>query len=152
VVGRPVTVQLTNCSFRIVTLGITCCTRLHRQETMYTLYECYLVYCTDKGCTQYSDLDAMTAQIYLCWNYSATNVAPTQKDLPLPHPKGDQFLNMYMSKTVKILVMDWPIDQPTVDRRKFPWCTPVREFHMAFHVLYIFYYITKLCRQQTEVI
>jgi hypothetical protein len=31
---------------------------------------------------------------------------------------------------------------------KFPTCTPVYEFHMAFQVSYIYDYITKLCRQQ----
>jgi hypothetical protein len=35
---------------------------------------------------------------------------------------------------------------------KFPKCTPVRELHMAFQVPYIYDYITKLCRQQAEVI
>jgi hypothetical protein len=35
---------------------------------------------------------------------------------------------------------------------KFPRCTPVRELHKAFQVLYICDYITKLCRQQAEAI
>jgi hypothetical protein len=35
---------------------------------------------------------------------------------------------------------------------KFPKCTPVRELHMAFWVSYIYDYITKLCRQQGEVV
>jgi hypothetical protein len=35
---------------------------------------------------------------------------------------------------------------------KFPRCTLVRELHVAFQVLYIYDYITKLCRQQAEVI
>jgi hypothetical protein len=35
---------------------------------------------------------------------------------------------------------------------KFLKCTPVRELHMAFQVPYIYDYITKLCRQQAEVI
>jgi hypothetical protein len=35
---------------------------------------------------------------------------------------------------------------------KFPRCAPVREVHMAFQVPYIHDYITKLCRQQAEVI
>jgi hypothetical protein len=30
--------------------------------------------------------------------------------------------------------------------------TPVRELHKAFNILYIYDYITKLCRQQAEVI
>jgi hypothetical protein len=34
---------------------------------------------------------------------------------------------------------------------KFPRCTPVRELHMAFQVPYIYDYVKKLCRQQTEV-
>jgi hypothetical protein len=34
----------------------------------------------------------------------------------------------------------------------FPRRTPVREFHKAFNILYIYDYITKLCRQQAEVI
>jgi hypothetical protein len=34
----------------------------------------------------------------------------------------------------------------------FPRCTPVRDLHMAFKLPYVYYYITKLCRQQAEVI
>jgi hypothetical protein len=34
----------------------------------------------------------------------------------------------------------------------FPRFTPVRELHMAFQVSYVYNYITKLCRQQGEVI
>jgi hypothetical protein len=33
----------------------------------------------------------------------------------------------------------------------FPWCTPVRDLHMAFNFPYVYDYITKLCRQQAEV-
>jgi hypothetical protein len=33
-----------------------------------------------------------------------------------------------------------------------PRRTPVRNFHMAFKLPYIYHYITKLCRQQPEVI
>jgi hypothetical protein len=35
---------------------------------------------------------------------------------------------------------------------KFPNCTPVREFHVAFQVPCIYDYTTKLCRQQAKVI
>jgi hypothetical protein len=35
---------------------------------------------------------------------------------------------------------------------KFPSCTPARELHMAFQVQYNYDYVTKLCRQQAEVI
>jgi hypothetical protein len=35
---------------------------------------------------------------------------------------------------------------------KFPRCTPVRDLHTAFNLPYVYDYITKLCRQQTEVI
>jgi hypothetical protein len=35
---------------------------------------------------------------------------------------------------------------------KFARSTPIRELHMAFQVQYIYDYITKLCRQQAEVI
>jgi hypothetical protein len=34
----------------------------------------------------------------------------------------------------------------------FPRSTPVRELHMAFKISYVYDYITKLCRQQAEVI
>jgi hypothetical protein len=34
----------------------------------------------------------------------------------------------------------------------FPRCRPVRELHKAFNIPYIYDYITKLCRQQAEVI
>jgi hypothetical protein len=34
----------------------------------------------------------------------------------------------------------------------FPRRTPVREIHMAFHLPYVYDYMTKLCRQQAEVI
>jgi hypothetical protein len=34
----------------------------------------------------------------------------------------------------------------------FPRRTPVREMHMAFHLTYMYDYMTKLCRQQAEVI
>jgi hypothetical protein len=33
----------------------------------------------------------------------------------------------------------------------YPRRTPDREMHMAFHVLYVYDYMTKLCRQQAEV-
>jgi hypothetical protein len=36
--------------------------------------------------------------------------------------------------------------------RNFPKYTPVRDLHMAFKLLYVYDYITKLCRQQAEVI
>jgi hypothetical protein len=49
-----------------ISYGITCCTSLHRVH---------------------SDLDAVTLQKYSCWNYGVTNVAPTQKDRPLPLKK-----------------------------------------------------------------
>jgi hypothetical protein len=35
---------------------------------------------------------------------------------------------------------------------KFPWCTPVRDLHMAFKLSYVYDYITKLCRQQAQFI
>jgi hypothetical protein len=35
---------------------------------------------------------------------------------------------------------------------KFQRCKPVHELLLAFQVLYIYYYVTKLCTQQTEVI
>jgi hypothetical protein len=31
-------------------------------------------------------------------------------------------------------------------------CTPVRELHVAFKILYVYDYVTKLCRTQAEVI
>jgi hypothetical protein len=34
----------------------------------------------------------------------------------------------------------------------FRRCTPVRELHKTFNILYIYDYITKICRQQAEVI
>jgi hypothetical protein len=34
----------------------------------------------------------------------------------------------------------------------FPRPTPVRDLHMAFHLQYVCDYMTKLCRQQAEVI
>jgi hypothetical protein len=34
----------------------------------------------------------------------------------------------------------------------FPRRTPVRDLHVSFKLLYIYDYITKLCRQQAEVI
>jgi hypothetical protein len=34
----------------------------------------------------------------------------------------------------------------------FPRCTLVRDLHTAFNLLYLYDYITKLCRQQAEVI
>jgi hypothetical protein len=35
---------------------------------------------------------------------------------------------------------------------RFQKCTPVRELHMVFQVLYIYDYTNKLCRQEAEVI
>jgi hypothetical protein len=35
---------------------------------------------------------------------------------------------------------------------KFPSCTPVRVLHTAFNLPYVYDYITKLWRQQAEVI
>jgi hypothetical protein len=34
----------------------------------------------------------------------------------------------------------------------FPRCTPIRDLHTAFNLPYVYDYITKLCRQQAEVI
>jgi hypothetical protein len=34
----------------------------------------------------------------------------------------------------------------------FPRRTPVREMHMTFHLPYVYDYMTKLCRQEAEVI
>jgi hypothetical protein len=34
----------------------------------------------------------------------------------------------------------------------FPRRTSVRDIHVAFQILYVYDYITKLCRQQAEVI
>jgi hypothetical protein len=34
----------------------------------------------------------------------------------------------------------------------FPRFTPVRDFHTAFNLLYVYDYIRELCRQQAEVI
>jgi hypothetical protein len=34
----------------------------------------------------------------------------------------------------------------------FPLCTPVRGLHMAFNVPYVYDHVTKLCRQQAEII
>jgi hypothetical protein len=34
----------------------------------------------------------------------------------------------------------------------FPRCTPVRDLHSAFRLPFVYDYITKLCRQQAEVI
>jgi hypothetical protein len=34
----------------------------------------------------------------------------------------------------------------------FPRCTPVRSLHKTFNLPYVYDYITKLCRQQAEVI
>jgi hypothetical protein len=34
----------------------------------------------------------------------------------------------------------------------FPWHTQVCELRKAFNIQYIYYYVTKLCRQQAEVI
>jgi hypothetical protein len=36
--------------------------------------------------------------------------------------------------------------------RNFPRCTPVRNLHTAFHLPCVYDYVTKLCRQQAEVI
>jgi hypothetical protein len=33
-----------------------------------------------------------------------------------------------------------------------PRCAPVHDLHMAFNLFYVYNYITKLCRQQAEVI
>jgi hypothetical protein len=35
---------------------------------------------------------------------------------------------------------------------KLPRRTPVRDLHMAFQIPYVYDYVTKSCRQQTEVI
>jgi hypothetical protein len=34
----------------------------------------------------------------------------------------------------------------------YPRRTPVRDLHLAFHIQFVYDYITKLCRQQAEVI
>jgi hypothetical protein len=35
---------------------------------------------------------------------------------------------------------------------KFPWSTPIHDMHMTFQIQYVCDYITKLCRQQSQVI
>jgi hypothetical protein len=35
---------------------------------------------------------------------------------------------------------------------KFPRNTPIRDMHISFQIPYVYDYITKLCRQQTQVI
>jgi hypothetical protein len=34
----------------------------------------------------------------------------------------------------------------------FPRCTPVRDFHVAFQIPFVYDYLTNLCRQRAEVI
>jgi hypothetical protein len=50
---RPTTVQLNNCSFRVIKNieeqpAAQVCTN---RKSLYTLYKCYLVQCSDKGYT-----------------------------------------------------------------------------------------------------
>jgi hypothetical protein len=55
----------------------------------------------------YSDLDAVTARMYSCWNCGATKVAPTEKDRPLPRRRrGPIFKHVHVKERMKILVMD----------------------------------------------
>jgi hypothetical protein len=35
---------------------------------------------------------------------------------------------------------------------KFPRDTPIRDMHISFQIPYVYHYITKLCRQQAQVI
>jgi hypothetical protein len=52
---RPTTVELTNCSFGVVALvkaqpaAQACIDR----KPLPTLYNCYLIQCSDKGCTEF---------------------------------------------------------------------------------------------------
>jgi hypothetical protein len=46
----------------------------------------------------HSDLDAVTARIYSCWNYGATNVTPTQKHRPPLVEDEAPFRNTDMSR------------------------------------------------------
>jgi hypothetical protein len=45
----------------------------------------------------HSDLDSVIARMYSCWNYGAANVAPTQKDRPLPSSKRRPNLKTHTS-------------------------------------------------------
>jgi hypothetical protein len=45
-----------------------------------------------------------------------------------------------------------PAKQISLHHYQFPRRTPDRDLHMAFKILYVYDYITKLCRQQAEVI
>jgi hypothetical protein len=51
------------------------------------------VQCSDNGCT-----DAVTARIYSCWNYGATDIEPHTKTDPSLVEEDAPFLKTYMSR------------------------------------------------------
>jgi hypothetical protein len=60
----------------------------------------------------HSDLEAVTARIYSCWKYGATNVAPTQRDRPLLRWRGGPILkHVHVQKIFYFLLFlvgwDW---------------------------------------------
>jgi hypothetical protein len=71
------------------------------------MYKYYLLQCSEEICAVRSDLDAVTVRTYLYWNYSATNVATTLKDLTLPRlRKGPISEHVHIYKGTTILVRD----------------------------------------------
>jgi hypothetical protein len=99
------------------------------------------------------DLDSVTVRISSWKNYGATNVAPPQKDRPLPSSKRKpHFSNTYMSREKNLLKLQRLQNKVLRTIRNFPRCTPVRDLRTAFNLPYVYDYITKFCRQQTKVI
>jgi hypothetical protein len=80
-----------------------------------------------------SDLDAVTARIYSCWNCGATNVAPTQKHRLLLSSKRRAHVRVW--ERINILVLDLEEtgdrnDCADVDQQQFHRRTNWRSRHV----------------------
>jgi hypothetical protein len=83
--------QFALCSCTVCTIRITLHVTLPVSVRGLRIMQCQRVYSAHK------DLDDVTARISSCWNYGATNVAPPQKDRPLPSSKWrPHFSNTYL--------------------------------------------------------
>jgi hypothetical protein len=74
---------------------------------------------------------------------------------PNPHPPGPVAVlcpAWELEADTYLLKIAAPTKQGSAHHWKFPECTPVRDLHTAFNLPYVYGYVRKLCRRQTEAI
>jgi hypothetical protein len=115
----PPTIQLTNCSFRVVTWvkAQPAAQTFIDRKPLYTLHKCYLVQCTDKGCTE-------SILTWTPWQCGYSCAQSTVQQTQCLHSNNDPsfteeeapFRNMYMSRREQ---ESWS----WISRRLMPWMT-----------------------------